>query len=52
MTNKQNNVDAFYCSASKRVFESQRIKRTTKEKIRLKAYFCPAAGEMNLTKQY
>ena len=40
------------CSASKRALESQRTKGTAEEEIRLRAYFHPTAGEMNLTKQY
>jgi len=37
---------------SKRALESQRIKVTAEEEIRLRAYFHPAAGDMNLTKQF
>jgi hypothetical protein len=36
---------------SGRALKSQRTKGTVEEEIRLRAYFCPATGEMNLTKQ-
>jgi hypothetical protein len=36
---------------SRRAIESQRTKGTAEEEIRLRAYFHPAAGEINLTKK-
>jgi hypothetical protein len=36
---------------SRRALESQRTKGTAEEEIKPRAYFRPAAGEMNLTKQ-
>jgi hypothetical protein len=50
--NSINNIFPNICyNASRRALESQRTKGTAEEEIRLRAYFRPAAGDMNLTKQ-